>query len=1178
MKKALPLLTTFLLIYCTLSSATGSSLNYKFSITEGDITLTTTKGFTKAYLKEGVLIGTPGAPQLPQKNIHFLLPTGCKADSIAFMIKKESIIAEDVTLFPAQEPAILPIAGRDMGETKFTPPSKDWYAKNNFLPEEPIRLTQGGNMGGFSLCAVTVSPLQYNPSREELKMITTADIQIFYSQATKGSMQPGKRSPVGQERWTKLVGSLVKNPDLLAKYSLGMSDDAYDYLIITTADEIDNFAALAKWKRQKGIKDTIVSVETISAVYSGEDILAKIRACITDCYTNLGITWVFLGGDVNLVEARITFAMDSEAGLYSNENELYADLYLSDLDGSWNSNRNSTYGEVNDAVDMYPDVLVGRASLESVTEIDDWVRKQLIYEKHPPADYLHKALFLAEVLWKNPRTDAGIGADMIIDEFIPPEMSVTRLYESLGNEDPSSVIDALATGNSIVNHDGHGNTNLMSVGSLFLFRYYLHNSDIDSINSDSAFGIVYSIGCWVGAFDDNCIAEHFLSAPEGGSIAFIGNNRYGWGSPGNPGYGYSDLFSSRFYKALFDEQISNIASALAYVKSFYVPYADLENVWRWHEYQVNLLGDPEFDVRYGVQQNFSLEFPHELPLAENTFDICVKDAETNSAVAGALVGVTQNNRLLGRALTDFSGCVSMTITPKISDSILVTVTKHNFIPGQTRIAVNGSTPYLNLANLVLTYPGGDTLKESEISYGDSLDLSITIKNCGALRSDEGQIKLTPPEDIFIGDTISSLPALAPDAETTLTTTLIVHFFGNDHYPLNVRAALTTTEDTFNTVIPLYFHRPVLKYYTYYNPAEIVAPGDTIKIKLATVNKGSLEPTNPVVVCSSPDISFSNTNMPITTLDQNTGITDTFTAIISEAVSTFGTIPIYLDFYSERGFSSYDTLRLPINIENITYDMEDGSIGWNTPGSGNHWTIAQRRSNSPNYSWWCGRNATGCYTNNANDFLVSDFIHITGAEILSCFAYFNVVNYGTDGVYIKLYSPPDTIVLDYLGSGGALDSTLDFIVDWAQYSYDLSELSLTDSIKLIFQFKSDSDDVAEGFYIDDISLEQDVAAFPTSLVDSDEKRFHESNGMISILITPNPFRSSVEITLNSETRESMEFMIVDLLGNPVYRTKELVSGVNSLTWQPNQALPHGLYIGILQDGEDVISSSKLLYIE
>ena len=44
---------------------------------------------------------------------------------------------------------------------------------------------------------------------------------------------------------------------------------------------------------------------------------------------------------------------------------------------------------------------------------------------------------------------------------------------------------------------------------------------------------------------------------------------------------------------LFTEDIYHIGQTLATSKALFIPFSGQENVYRWHQYEVNLLGDPD---------------------------------------------------------------------------------------------------------------------------------------------------------------------------------------------------------------------------------------------------------------------------------------------------------------------------------------------------------------------------------------------------------------------------------------------------------------------------------------------------------------------------------------------------------------------------------------------------------
>jgi len=80
---------------------------------------------------------------------------------------------------------------------------------------------------------------------------------------------------------------------------------------------------------------------------------------------------------------------------------------------------------------------------------------------------------------------------------------------------------------------------------------------------------------------------------------------------------------------------------------------------------------------------------------------------------------------------------------------------------------------------------------------------------------------------------------------------------------------------------------------------------------------------------------------------------------------------------------------------------------------------------------------------------------------------DITTYGSDGLYVLVGYDGDWDTLDYIGSGGALDSILNFGVDWVPVRYDLNMYEAGDTLQVKFIFVSDGADVAEGVYIDDI---------------------------------------------------------------------------------------------------------------
>src|SRR4029078_2129143 len=124
-------------------------------------------------------------------------------------------------------------------------------------------------------------------------------------------------------------------------------------------------------------------------------------------------------------------------------NSIPTDLYYSDLDGNWNADGDSLFGEgfadsvtaPGDKLNLIPDVYVGRAPVTNVAQATTFVDKTLMYSRTPVGDYEDRALFAAEVLFPqdwNPQLsislDGANDAESAIRKMTP-EMKPRRMYE-----------------------------------------------------------------------------------------------------------------------------------------------------------------------------------------------------------------------------------------------------------------------------------------------------------------------------------------------------------------------------------------------------------------------------------------------------------------------------------------------------------------------------------------------------------------------------------------------------------------------------------------------------------------------------------------------------------------------------------------------------------------------------
>jgi hypothetical protein len=488
------------------------------------------------------------------------------------------------------------------------------------------------------------------------------------------------------------VAAAVENADALSEYEgppAGRSGDPLDYLIVCPDGLAAAFEPLAAWKTMKGVRAGIVTLEDIYAnpAYSGADAAAEVRNCIAALHAERGVAWVLLGGDTDLVPARNAYDPVYNQGLP-------CDLYYADLDGTWNGDGDARWGEpVDDGVDMYADVYVGRAPVENVGEAEAFVEKVLLYEgglDGLPDDYQLDMLFLGEILWDSPSpyTDGAVALDLIESESVPPRFApITKLYESDSNLNASLASAALERGLGIVFHEGHANIGVASVGPDALTIPHM-----DALGNAPRAGVWYSVGCWSAAIDRDTFGEHWLTNPNGGGVVYVGNSRYGWGCPGYPGQCVSDLYGRQFAKSLLVKGLSHAGLVHADAKHQYVGLARTDNYMRYAMYELNLLGDPEMPVWTDAPRLLSVDCADALQAGSGAAPLSVAVTSGGSPVAGATVCVSAPDLgIYEVAVTDAAGMAALTVPTDDAGSASVVVTAANALPHSATISISVAT-------------------------------------------------------------------------------------------------------------------------------------------------------------------------------------------------------------------------------------------------------------------------------------------------------------------------------------------------------------------------------------------------------------------------------------------------------------------------------------------------------
>lgn len=155
------------------------------------------------------------------------------------------------------------------------------------------------------------------------------------------------------------------------------NENDYNLLIITDNQFVNILNPLVRWKHQKGYKTKVVSTQTTG------NTAVSIKDYIENEYNMFNIEYVLLVGDANYIPQ-----INSTWGIPSNCADNWFDLY--------EHSYYSDFGYTDFQEDYLPEVLIGRFSVQTITQLNNMISKTINYEKDPPLhDWLKKCLLIA---------------------------------------------------------------------------------------------------------------------------------------------------------------------------------------------------------------------------------------------------------------------------------------------------------------------------------------------------------------------------------------------------------------------------------------------------------------------------------------------------------------------------------------------------------------------------------------------------------------------------------------------------------------------------------------------------------------------------------------------------------------------------------------------------------------
>ena len=636
-----------------------------------------------------------GLPQLPQFNQLIEIPheSVCRIE----IIKQNNIVInlDDIDIIPSQ-PSLSKSENQESLAFEY---NADIYGQNQFINQNIIEINNKGKMREVEIVNLNIKPINYNPVSNELIIYTDIEFNIYFDKANFA-----KTIEMKQKYASPYFESILENS--LINYSTPYTntrendfiEDKVTYVIVANSSFEGYLEEFISWKNKKGYD--VVTAYTGEIGSSANDIKSFIEQQYENPSNNLSpASFVLLVGDTQQLPAS-----------YSTGG------HVSDLDYCDFSN------------DNIPDVLCGRFSAETPTQLLTQIEKTLQYEQYsmPNPSFLGDVIMISGVDGSFAPT-YGNGQINYGNEYYFNNSnginSITYLYPESGSSS-SQILNNANQGAAYINYTAHGYESGWADPAF-------DNNDVNSMSNDNMYPTMVGNCCLTNAFDSGtCFGEALLRKANGGAIGYIGGSDvtywdedYWWGVGSgninvNPNFNQTGpgAYDGMFHENN-EENWAVVNSAIIMVGNLAVAEANGMDDYYWEIY--HLMGDPSLSTYLGVPVENNVSYSPMLPIGAEAIEI--------QADPFSYVGLTQNGELISSGLVEESGFLVLVFDPINDAGVLdITITGQNTQPFFGEIIVSSPDgAFVTVNNIEVNY--GD---DNTISPGETINLSVEVENLG----------------------------------------------------------------------------------------------------------------------------------------------------------------------------------------------------------------------------------------------------------------------------------------------------------------------------------------------------------------------------------------------------------------------------------------------------------------
>ena len=639
-----------------------------------------------------------GEPLLPSVSSFIYLDKHTSYDIDYNIISKKEI--SDIDIMPFQT----------FGDTQVDFQKNELiYSSNNFYPEKNLYVSDRNAMRGNEFISLEVIPFIYSASEKKITVIE--EIEIVIKNAGKITQPISKDFPKSKV-FERMFNSIVINPPNNETRNEEYQKPSILYICGGTTENNSYFQQLVKWRKKQGY---VVYTASTSETGGGSTTAVK-------NYIQNAMNWDVPPEFVTLI--------GDDGGSYS------IDSYT-EYDSGYNGEGDHPYSQL-DGNDLWPEVILGRISVRSTSELAVVVNKILGYEQvsDDSQNWHEKAAIVGD-----PST-SGISCAITAE-------NIAAVMEQYGVEDVRTktsggsyddwMVDQLDEGVNFFNYRGYYGVSGFS------------NNDVDAANNGFKLPFATVITCGTGSFasENQCLSEKFLRAgsttsPKG-AVACIGTATIGTHTM------FNNAVNIGIYYGLFAQGLQTAGEGLVAGKAnLYQNYPSNPNNWvtvftHWN----NLMGDGASMLWTDTPVVMSAQHQSSISQGDNFISFNVT-TNAGNPIEGALVTLmesrTSNFYLDG--FTDSFGNAIIYLDESeidITDDLEITITKFNHKPymGTILYQENNYVPYAKLETSIIN----DTNNNGIMNPGETIQLTVpihydgnnTFENMSAMLSSDAQI-------------------------------------------------------------------------------------------------------------------------------------------------------------------------------------------------------------------------------------------------------------------------------------------------------------------------------------------------------------------------------------------------------------------------------------------------------